>query len=132
MLVTKWLKVVLAVLVVLAAGCSGAPTPAPAPPAVPAPPPASDDAERLRKYDELRNSVAGIPYLVLIDFDERIDKLVIGVGTLEAKQAVQREIARVGLPEESVVIEHPKQLLSEAAPFAGCQAAMARTFSFPP
>ncbi|HWI64447.1 MAG TPA: hypothetical protein VNT75_21665 [Symbiobacteriaceae bacterium] len=109
----RWMVAMLAVLLV---GCASAPKPAPAPA------PLSND-ERYARYKQLEASTAGIPYVSMWDFDGRIDKLVIAVGTLEAKQAVQREMAKLGLPEESVVIEHPQLLLSEAAPFAGCQAA---------
>lgn len=125
----SWMKLALVALLVLTAGCNGAPPPpapepaapsAPAPDPVPAPAPRTD-SERYRRYDELKSATMGTPYVSLWYLDGKQDKLVIGVSTLEAKQTVQRQMIKLGLPEDSVVIEHPKPLLSEAAPFEGCQ-----------
>lgn len=111
-------KGILVGLLVLVTGCGGTGTPKS--PGAPAP---LTSEQRYKKYEELQNRTAGIPYVSTWHYDSVRDKYVIGLATAEAKAAVEREMAALGLPPESVVFEHPEPLLSEKAPFAGCVAA---------
>jgi hypothetical protein len=103
--------ITLMLLLALITGCAAAPRPAPR----------LTDEQRHAKYDELGDQLAAIPYVFSWGLDSRQDKLEIAVGTLEARRAVEKAAAAVGLPLDAVLIHQPIPALSEAAPFAGCQ-----------
>ncbi|MGE5675871.1 MAG: hypothetical protein ACM3XM_18645 [Mycobacterium leprae] len=117
---------VLSLFALPAASCSVLPHPAPSPSTVADTPVETNyvllrnDTEHYRLYDAVRNATAGIPYVTAMGYDEGQNKVVIDVGTLEAKQAVEQAVSGLDLPEGFVEIRHPQRLLSEAAPCEGC------------
>lgn len=84
--------------------------------------PVAYDFLQLEKwYAQLRDHLWQVESVRWTDIDERVNRIAIGVGTVEGKAQLEAIIRRVGVPRPAVIIDLPKGALSEVNPLAGCR-----------
>lgn len=66
---------------------------------------------QLNEWHGRLNSLFGVPGVVLTDLDEGRNRLAVGLERAGAGAAVERELSRLGIPREAVVIEETRPII---------------------